>query len=90
MNNQRKGLYWDTPIWLSYINGDEDRLPVIDALLAESTSTKGRCKIYTSVLSQVEVAFAKKEQDGNVLDPTVEEKIEQLWQDADALVGHLS
>ena len=85
MPNIRKLIYWDSTVWLAYINGESERLPVIDSILAESASDKGKCRLYTSVLTQVEVAFAKSEQDEKALDPEVEEQIDQLWNDTESL-----
>lgn len=85
MPNQRQKIYWDANIWLAYINGEADRLPVLDALLAESSSPKGNIQIYTSEISEVEVAFGKSEQDKKALDPEVEGKIDALWADTDTL-----
>ncbi len=69
-------LYWDANTFLSYINGIPARLPDLDALLERS----GRdFQIITSVISIVEVAFGKAEQDGGVLDPDIERKIDVLW-----------
>lgn len=84
-NNQKQRIYWDADVWLSYINGEAERLPVLDALLAESSSPKGNIELYTSELSEVEVACAKSEQDNKVLDPEVERKIDELWADRDTL-----
>lgn len=85
MPSQRQGIYWDADAWLSYINGEADRLPTLDALLADSSSPKGNIEIYTSEVSEVEVAFAKSEQDNKVLDPDVEKQIDELWADRDTL-----
>lgn len=70
--------YWDANPFLSYVNGIPERLPVLDALLDDSASGNGS-KIYTSAISQVEVAFAASEQKRRVLDPTEEQKIDSLW-----------
>jgi len=83
--NSRKILYWDSCVWLSYINAIPDRLPIIDALLAESASEKGKIMIYTSVISQVEVAFGIVEQTKKILDPQIESEIDELWADRDTL-----
>lgn len=85
MPKMRKLIYWDSTVWLSYVNGEPDRLPVIDSILAESASDKGKYRLFTSVLTQVEVAFAKSEQDGQALDPDVEDQIDQLWNDTESL-----
>ena len=85
MPSQRQRIYWDADVWLSYINGENERLPVLDALLANSSSPKGNIEIYTSEISEVEVAFAKSEQDNKALDPDIEKQIDELWADRDAL-----
>lgn len=69
-------LYWDANVFLSYINGIPTRLPDLDALLERSGTDS---QIITSVISIVEVAFGKAEQDGGALDPDVERKIDALW-----------
>jgi len=83
--NERKKIYWDSANWLSYINGVAERLPVLDALLAESASEKGTIIIYTSVISEVEVAFGAAEQNRHVLDPSIESQIDALWADREAI-----
>lgn len=85
MTPDRKRIYWDADVWLSYINGIPDRLPKLDALLADSGSPNGSIRIFTSELSKVEVAYAKQEQDQRLLDPAVEDLIDKLWQDRNAI-----
>ena len=75
--------YWDACNFLSYVNEHPDRMPTLDALLADSAS--GNVTIYTSALSQVEVAFAASEQKRRVLDPQEEQKIDSLWSDPDVV-----
>ncbi|MBI4289627.1 MAG: PIN domain-containing protein [Chloroflexi bacterium] len=85
MPNQRQRLYWDANVWLSYINAIPDRLPVLDASLADSASSNGSIELCTSALSQVEVAYGRLEQDKFALDPGVEGKIDKLWADRNAV-----
>jgi predicted nucleic acid-binding protein len=85
MPDKRKRIYWDADVWLSYINGEPDRLPILDALLADSSSTEGNIALYTSELSEVEVSHAKSEQDKKALDADIERKIDNLWADRDTL-----
>ena len=77
-------LYWDANIFLSYINGYADRLPTLDALLARADA--GDAAIYTSAISQVEVAFADAEKRQRVLDPQAEQNIDRLWNDSKAIM----
>lgn len=53
--------YWDADVFLSYINGIESRLPILDDLLAKSS--QGECRIVTSMWSITEVAYAAIEKD---------------------------
>lgn len=69
--------YVDANVLLSYVEGDEDRLPEIDELLRRGAG--GELELVTSVLSHVEVAFAAQEKDDQQLSPEVEEKIDALW-----------
>lgn len=85
MPSSRLRIYWDADVWLSYINGESDRLPILDALFADSSSPKGNIKLCTSEMSEVEVAFAKAEQDKKALDSDVEEQIDALWADSETL-----
>jgi predicted nucleic acid-binding protein len=71
-------VYWDANVFLSYVNGIEERLPVIDVLLNKSGRTD--LQIITSALSIVEVAFAKIEQDNRAPDEETEAKITALWE----------
>ena len=70
-------IYWDANPFLSYVNEHPERMPTLDALL--ESSADGNIKIYTSALSQVEVAFAASEQKQRALDPREEQKIDSLW-----------
>ena len=85
-NRDRTKVYWDACVWLSYVNEDADRIPVLDAILANSADEDGSLTLHTSELSQVEVAFAAAEQKQRLLDPEVETKIDSLWIDRDAVV----
>jgi predicted nucleic acid-binding protein len=69
--------YVDACVFLSYINGDEDRRSDIEDLFARAD--KGEITLITSVLSVVEVAFGKEEQDNRALDPATKAEIDKLW-----------
>src|ERR1017187_1406634 len=69
--------YWDSCVMLSYINGAPDRMPDIEALLSRSGKD---CRLVTSVLSIVEVAFAKREQDSKALSEEQAAAIAKLWE----------
>jgi predicted nucleic acid-binding protein len=75
-----KRYYLDANVMLSYIDGDEDRLPEIDELFRRGDA--GEVELVTSALSMVEVAFASAEKDAAQLDPQIEEAIDKLWEPA--------
>lgn len=85
MPSSRLRIYWDADVWLSYINGEGGRLPTLDAILADSSSPNGEIELYTSEMSEVEVAFAKAEQDKKAIDSDVERQIDALWDDSETL-----
>ncbi len=69
-------IYWDSCVFLAYVNGEEKRLPFLNALL--ESSAEGDINLYTSDLSRVEVAFAASEQMQRALDEEVERRINLL------------
>lgn len=69
--------YWDACLFLSYIEGAKDRVADLRDLLEQAQA--GKRRIATSVLSMVEVAFAKGEKDGRTLSPDIEQGIDALW-----------
>ncbi len=70
-------IYWNSNVLISYLDGDEDRLPVIDEILRRSRA--GEAELLTSVMSQVEVAFIASEKEGGSLDAEVEASINEFW-----------
>ena len=73
-------IYWDANTFLSYINEHPERLLTLETLL--DTSADGQITIYTSALSQVEVAFAASELQQRALDQEQERRIDALWSDS--------
>src|SRR5947208_206665 len=69
-------IYWDACLPLSYINGDTNRVPDIEALMLLGDKD---FEIITSMLSITEVAFAQVEQEQKKLDPVIEGRIQKLW-----------
>lgn len=72
----RISVYWDANVILDYINGNEDVLPDIDAIL--DASAAGTTAIFTSNISTVEVAYGLVEQDGQPKEE-VEDAIDAFW-----------
>ena len=73
----KKRFYWDANVFLSAINANADRLPVIEAILDDCDS--GDSEVFTSMLSITEVAFSEAEQESRLLDDQTEDKIDKIW-----------
>jgi len=73
-------VYWDSDLFLAYLNAEPKRLPTLDAIVQDIRDSDGSKRIVTSVISKVEVAFIAYERRG--LDPVAEERIDALWQDS--------
>lgn len=76
----RKLLYWDTDVFLAYLNKENDRLPTIEAIFEEIGKIK-EDKIITSVITEVEVAYIAQEKLNRILLQDEEERIDSLWGD---------
>ncbi len=70
-------VYWDSCLFLAYVNGEPGRADNIGAWLA--VAAKGEIEIITSTLAIAEVVFAASEQIGHPLDREIEDKINRLW-----------
>lgn len=81
----RRNVYWDANVFLSYVNGEEARLPVLEALLRSSASPSGEVTIYTSAISKVEVSFGEVEKTRRQPVPEIAALIDGLWAAVDAI-----
>lgn len=72
-------LYWDSNLFLSYLEGTPGRFETLQAIIV--AAELGEARIYTSTLSVAEVAFAGTERTTELLDPAVAEAIALLWTD---------
>ena len=79
MPDEPKTIYWDSNCFLSYMNEIAGRFEILTDLLQKSLA--GDVRIYTSNLSQVEVAFSSLERERQTLYPEVESQINELWSD---------
>jgi predicted nucleic acid-binding protein len=84
MPNNPRLIYWDSCIFLLYIEGSPEWMPILDSLIDRASST-GDIAIVTSTLSIVEVAFAASEKAGGVLDDAIVTAIDDLWTDRSAI-----
>jgi predicted nucleic acid-binding protein len=71
-------FYWDSCVFLSYINGIEDRLQQIEDVWAEIAEDDEK-RIVTSAISVAEVAYLITEKEQGRLDPNVETSINAMW-----------
>lgn len=77
-------IYWDSNVIISYVEGIQSRLPVLDALL-DRTSGEDRIELLTSTLSIVEVAFVQAERDRGAALAEIEERLDDFWSDPTAI-----
>jgi hypothetical protein len=63
MPEPRRLILWDASVFLDYVNGVADKLPILDALI-DRAGPRGDIEIVTSMLSTAEVAFGRLEQRG--------------------------
>ncbi len=84
MPDEPRRIYWDSGIFLHYIEGTPQWMPILDALLEEASETRDLV-IFTSSVSITEVAFAQVEKAGRALDPRLEAEIDALWNDRSAV-----
>lgn len=73
-------LYWDSCVFLSYINCHPERYETIRSCLEEIEKDNGR-KIVTSAITKAEVAYASFEKDAKALDVEVIREIDNLLND---------
>lgn len=76
-------IYWDSCVFLSYLDAIPERMPTLDALLYRA-QTDSQLEIVTSTVSVVEVAFATDERGKDQLRAEELEKIEAFWADSSA------
>jgi len=81
MMHKGRILYWDSDVFLSYVGAHPDRINTITSLLQE-IQNDGDAIVVTSVIAQVEVAYAAHEKTQRALDPQTEEAIDALWEDS--------
>ena len=74
-------LYWDTAVFLSYLNEHPDRITTLEAIL-DSISRDKQKQIVTSTISKVEVAWVAHEKLNRTLNTDEESRIDSLWNDS--------
>ena len=81
----RRRIYWDSCVWLRYINETPEDKGVLDILLRDSAMRTGDIALITSTIALTEVAYGAAEQNHQALDADVEQKIDSLWADQRAV-----
>ena len=77
-------LYWDSCVFLSYINKLPGRVEVIEAIL-ELVGKNNSELIVTTTIAKVEVAYATQEKLNRALSKEEEARIEALWNDSSVI-----
>jgi predicted nucleic acid-binding protein len=77
-------IYWDSCIFLLYIEGASEWMPILDSLI-DRASTTGDIVIVTSTASIVEVAFSTAERSDGMLNDATVAAIDILWSDRSAV-----
>ena len=85
-HEKRRRYYWDSCVFLSYLENDPDRVSHVESILNEAAA--GKIQIVTSTLSIAEVAYTSYEKEGRVLRPREEERIDALWHPPVVLVEY--
>jgi predicted nucleic acid-binding protein len=80
MPDKARVLYWDSSVFLSWVNDMPSRVPIIQDIHTEIMDSDNSM-VYTSVESIVEVANADSEKEKKTLDPNVEEILNGMWED---------
>ena len=90
MPNKSRVLYWDSSVFLSWVNEIPSRVPIILDIHAEIMESDNSL-VYTSVESIVEVTHADSERENHALDPNVEEILIGMWEDTSfvTIVEHI-
>lgn len=84
-SSKRRYFYWDSNVFLAFVNKESSRFGIIESLWEEITQENGS-KIVTSTVTIVEVAAAVQERTQKQLDAQTEQKIDSMWQDPTVLL----
>lgn len=81
---EKRYLYWDTDVFISYFNGDVERYPVLESILEEIEKSKVE-RIVTSILTKVEVAWVAHEKTNQALSTEDEDRISEFWANSNVI-----
>lgn len=74
-----KTLYWDANVFVDFFSATIGKIEILKAILEEASN--GEVKIFTSVLSQVEVAYVESEKSTGILGVDTEKMMDEFWKD---------
>ncbi|MCW1970953.1 MAG: PIN domain-containing protein [Anaerolineae bacterium] len=74
-------VYLDADVIISFLSGEAQRLPIIEAFFEEVTASKGAVLLITSVITQAEVSFLIDERDSASFRSEAEQIIDDFWRD---------
>lgn len=80
----RRVIYWDSCVFLSYLDETPDRIKILSDVIEEIEQNDNSI-ILTSSDSMVEVAFVSKEWDEKQLDSSTVSIIDGLWNDTNLI-----
>lgn len=83
-NKSQQLVYWDSDVFLSWLNEHPERAPIIKGMYESIVKRKG--KIVTSAFTIAEVAHIETEKRRQKRFETVDEDIKAMWQDTNILV----
>jgi predicted nucleic acid-binding protein len=79
MPASRRLVYWDSCVFIDYVQKKEARIATLNAIVEEAR--QGKYTIVTSALSIAEVVYGENEKDPSLLDPANVEAINNMWRD---------
>lgn len=88
MQNNGDGFYWDSCVFLAYLNGEPNRDITIYNALKEITDRNQ--KIFTSTISIVEASHKNSEKNQNALDPDAMDILNKFWNNKSIIVVELN
>lgn len=84
-SSKKRYFYWDSCVFLAYLNKEPGRFNEIESLWQEIAKEKDS-RVITSTVSIVEVVAAAYELNNSQLDPQAEINIDAIWSDPTVLL----
>jgi predicted nucleic acid-binding protein len=78
-------LYWDSSIFLAYLNHEPGRVEAIDRAWSAVVESEGS-RVVTAAISIAEVSYAAHEKLRKALDPQAQSRIDAMWGDPSVLL----